>query len=67
MYDAASNEMRWYVSGNTTLRMMLRTAGLTVYGTVTPSSDKRLKFNDQPLVNALDVINRLEPVEYFQT
>ena len=32
-----------------------------------PSSDKRLKFNDQPLVNALDVINKLEPVEYDQT
>ena len=59
--------MRWYVNANTTLRMMLKTTVLTVYGTVTPSSDKRLKFNDQPLVNALDVINKLEPVEYDQT
>ena len=31
------------------------------------SSDKRLKFNEKPLTNALDVINRLEPVEYDQT
>ena len=41
--------------------------GLNVQGTVTPSSDKRLKFNEKPLVNALGVINRLEPVEYDQT
>ena len=30
------------------------------------SSDKRLEFNGKPLVNALDVTNRLEPVEYDQ-
>ncbi|MFM7983104.1 MAG: tail fiber domain-containing protein, partial [Candidatus Fonsibacter sp.] len=29
--------------------------------------DKRLKFNEKPLTNALDVINQLEPVEYDQT
>ncbi|MFM7980287.1 MAG: tail fiber domain-containing protein, partial [Candidatus Fonsibacter sp.] len=33
----------------------------------TNSSDKRLKFNVQPLTNALDAITRLEPVEYDQT
>ncbi|MFM7990441.1 MAG: hypothetical protein ACKPKO_65100, partial [Candidatus Fonsibacter sp.] len=27
----------------------------------------RLKFNEKPLINALDVINKLEPVEYDQT
>ncbi len=48
-------------------RMSLSSAGLTVQGTVTPSSDKRLKFNEKPLVNALGVINRLEAVEYDQT
>ena len=31
------------------------------------ASDKRLKFNEKPLINALDVINKLEPVEYDQT
>ena len=33
----------------------------------TNSSDKRLKFNVQPLTKALDVITILEPVEYDQT
>ena len=40
--------------------------GLTVNGT-TVSSDKRLKFNEKQLTNALDVINRLEPCEYQQS
>ena len=46
--------------------MRLLSTGLSVTGTVT-SSDKILKFNEQPLMNALAVINRLEPVEYDQT
>ena len=40
--------------------------GLTVNGTAV-TSDKRLKFNEKQLTNALDVINRLEPCEYQQT
>ena len=47
--------------------MALTASGLTVVGTITPSSDKRLKFNEKPLVNALGVINKLVPVEYDQT
>ncbi|MFM7980931.1 MAG: tail fiber domain-containing protein, partial [Candidatus Fonsibacter sp.] len=32
------------------------------------TSDKRLKFNKKPfLTNALDIIKKLEPVEYDQT
>ena len=31
------------------------------------SSDKKLKFNERPRGNALDVIHRLEPVEYDRT
>ena len=54
------------VAGTTTVAMKLISSGLSVTGTVT-SSDKILKFNEQPLMNALDVINRLEPVEYDQT
>ena len=42
------------------------TTGLTVNGT-TVASDKRLKCNKRPLVNAVGVINRLEPVECDQT
>ena len=31
------------------------------------SSDKRLKFNEEPLINELGVIHLVEPVEYDQT
>ena len=47
--------------------MRFDSTGLTVQGTVVPSSDKRLKFNEKPLVNALEVVSRLEAVEYDQT
>ena len=30
------------------------------------ASDNRLKFNERPLVNAFEVIGKLEPVEYGQ-
>ena len=45
----------------------MNSTGVTVSGTFTNSSDKRLKFNEKPLVNALDIINKLEPAEYDQT
>ena len=48
-------------------KMKLNSVGLYVSGILVSSSDKRLKFNEKPLVNALDIINRLEPVEYDQT
>ncbi|MFM7985713.1 MAG: tail fiber domain-containing protein, partial [Candidatus Fonsibacter sp.] len=44
--------------------MTLNTTGLTVNGTITPSSDSRLKLNAKSLTNGLVVINQLEPVEY---
>ncbi|MFM7981504.1 MAG: tail fiber domain-containing protein [Candidatus Fonsibacter sp.] len=40
---------------------------MNVGGTFVSASDKRLKFNDRPLSNALDIIKKLEPVEYDQT
>ena len=46
--------------------MKIFTTGLSVNGT-TATSDARLKFNRKPLVNAIGVINRFEPVEYEQT
>ncbi|MFM7978536.1 MAG: tail fiber domain-containing protein, partial [Candidatus Fonsibacter sp.] len=46
--------------------MTLSTTGLTVNGTVTQSSDSRLKFNSKSLTNGLTVINKLEPLEYEQ-
>jgi hypothetical protein len=56
----------WYWAIGSTERMRLTATTLTVNGSAV-SSDKRLKFNEKPLVNALNVINRLEPVEYDQT
>ena len=47
--------------------MTLNPIALYVGGTTVSSSVKSLKFNEKPLTNALDVINRLEPVEYDQT
>ena len=59
-------EFRWNIQGSATAKMTLNTTGLTVNGTVTPSSDSRLKFNSKSLTNGLSVINKLEPVEYDQ-
>ena len=64
-FNMGTPKFSWYMT--TSERMILTTSGLTVQGSVTPTSDKRLKFNEKPLVNALGVINRLEPVEYDQT
>ncbi|MFM7982651.1 MAG: hypothetical protein ACKPKO_25345, partial [Candidatus Fonsibacter sp.] len=61
-----SNYFEWYILSSG-VRMTLSLSGLSVVGTVSQTSDKRLKFNDKPLLHALDVINRLEPVEYDQT
>ncbi|MFM7985262.1 MAG: tail fiber domain-containing protein, partial [Candidatus Fonsibacter sp.] len=47
--------------------MQLSSAYLQVHGTVVSTSDKRFKFNEKPLTNALGVINQLEPVVYDQT
>ena len=47
--------------------MTLNATGLSVVGTITPCSDNRLKFNEKPIINALAIISRLEPVEYDQT
>ncbi|MFM7980670.1 MAG: tail fiber domain-containing protein, partial [Candidatus Fonsibacter sp.] len=59
-------EFRWKINGSATTKMTLNTTGLTVDGTVTPSSDSRLKFNFKTLTNGLTVINKLEPLEYDQ-
>ena len=47
--------------------MTVQSSGLYVGGTLASTSDMRLKFNEKPLVNAANVINGLEPVEYDQT
>ncbi|MFM7982544.1 MAG: tail fiber domain-containing protein, partial [Candidatus Fonsibacter sp.] len=62
-----SNDFRFQINSDATAKMTLNSTGLNVVGTVTTTSDKRFKFNEKPLVNALDYINKLEPVEYDQT
>ena len=57
----------WTGSSSSSVKMILHSSGLYVGGTLVSASDKRLKFNENPLVNAMNVINRLEPVEYDQT
>ena len=66
IYGHADNSFSWQVGGTATNDMKLASTGLSVNGTVT-SSDKRLKFNEKPLTNVLNVMNKLEPVEYDQT
>ena len=67
MYNNTENAFAWSVGGSGTAKMVLNATALYVGGTTVSSSDKRLKFNEKPLTNALDLINRLEPVEYDQT
>ena len=45
-------------------RILVNTAGVTVYGTFTNSSDDRIKFGETPLINALTTIKKLNPVSY---
>ena len=56
-----------FAGGPGTARMTLNATALHVGGTTVSSSDRRLKFNEKPLTNGQDVINRLEVVEYDQT
>ena len=66
IYIHSDSSFQWQVGGSGTVAMKLTSGGLSVNGTVV-TSDKRLKFNERILTNALDVINKLEPVEYDQT
>ncbi|MFM7986027.1 MAG: hypothetical protein ACKPKO_42610 [Candidatus Fonsibacter sp.] len=65
-YDHSANEFKLSVEGGA-VKMQLNSTGLYVGGSLVSSSDKRLKFNEKPLINALDVISKLEPLEYDQT
>ena len=67
IYTHTDSSFNWFVGGSGTTKMTLSPTALFVSGTLVSTSDKRLKFNRKPLTNALDVINRLEPVEYDQT
>ncbi|MFM7989833.1 MAG: tail fiber domain-containing protein, partial [Candidatus Fonsibacter sp.] len=64
--SSGQGEFRWNMHGSGPIKKTLNTTGLTANGTVTPSSDSRLKFISKSVTNGLTVINRLEPVEYDQ-
>ena len=67
IYNNTDPSFNWFVGGSATTKMTLNPTALYVGCSTVASSDKRLKFNAKPLTNALDVMNRLEPVEYGQT
>ncbi|MFM7988465.1 MAG: hypothetical protein ACKPKO_55050 [Candidatus Fonsibacter sp.] len=62
MYTYSSSQFDWYIASSFTSKMTLNSAGLYLGATLVSASDNRLKFNEKPLVNALDIINKLEPV-----
>jgi hypothetical protein len=67
-FNSSSVSPQWdWMTSSGGVRMALNHTGLYVVGPFTNSSDKRLKFNEKPLANALNVISKLEPVEYDQT
>jgi len=67
LYTFSTNAFEWFIESNWTANMTFKPGGLYIGATLVSASDKRLKFNEQPLTNALDIINSLEPVDYDQT
>ena len=67
VYRTASNQFEWYINSSGSINMALAAGGLYAGGTLVSASDTRLNFNEKPLVNALDMIRKLKPVEYDQT
>ena len=64
MFIHAAASFYWHIGSP--IRLTLSATSLTG-PTYSATSDKRLKFNEKPLTNALDVINKLEALEYDQT
>ena len=62
VYRHASSQFEWMIADSLTAKMTLKSVGFYLGATLVSASDKRLKFNEQPLTNVLDIINKLEPV-----
>ena len=62
VYRHASLQFEWMIVDSGTPNMTLKSAGSYIGATLVSASDKRLKINEKPLVNALDIIGKLEPV-----
>ena len=67
IFNNTDSSFNCFVGGSATTHMTLSTTALYVGGTTVSSSDKRLKFNEKPLANALYAIHQLELVEYDQS
>ena len=67
IYSSASDIFAWHVGLPSTARLTLSATALMCGTTTLASSDKGLKFNENPFNKRLDAISRLKPVEYDQT
>ena len=56
VYRHASSQFEWNIADRGTPKMTLKSSGLYIGATLVSASDKRLKFKEKPLVNALDII-----------
>ena len=66
MYFKSNNTCAWGAGRLSTTVIQVSSAILQVNGTIVSTSDRRFNFNDKPLANAYDVINKLELVAYDQ-
>ena len=67
IYSNIDSNFKWFSGGSATARMTLNATAVYVGGITVSSSDKRLQFNEKPVVNALDINDRLMLVEYDPT
>ena len=58
LYTFSTAAFAWCIGSTWTAKMTLKSGGLYIGATLVSASDKRLKFNEKPLANALDMINK---------
>ena len=56
--------INFYTNSSTTVRVLINSSGLTIYGTLTETSSERYKENIYTLDNALDKVTSLRGVSY---
>ena len=56
MYSFSTSQFDWFIASSFTSKMTLKSGGLYLGATLVSASDKRLKFNEKPLANALEII-----------
>ena len=64
-YTNSTAQFDWYINSTlATSKMILNASGLSVGGTFVSASDKRLKFNEKLLTNALMVPENIKQVHF---